>query len=85
MRVGQTLAAQTEQGGKATALEAPLYSLSSYRCLSAATTLGSASVVVSPSVRPSATSRSSRRMILPLRVLGSSAAKEEGGDRKSVV
>src|SRR5262245_31140041 len=36
------------------------------------TTVGSASVVVSPSGRFSATSRRRRRMILPLRVLGSS-------------
>ena len=36
------------------------------------TTPASASVVVSPRSRPSATSRSSRRMILPLRVLGRS-------------
>ena len=35
---------------------------------------GSASVVVSPSALPSAMSRSSRRMILPDRVLGRSAA-----------
>ena len=35
-------------------------------------TLGSSNVEVSPSSRPSATSRSSRRMILPLRVFGSS-------------
>ena len=39
---------------------------------SSATTLESASVVVSPSIRPSAMSRNSRRMILPLRVFGSS-------------
>ena len=38
----------------------------------ASNTLGSTSVDVSPSSRPSATSRSSRRMILPLRVFGSS-------------
>src|SRR5215475_7683184 len=50
------------------------YSLSSYCCLRVATTVGSARVVVSPRARPSATSRSSRRMILPLRVLGNSAA-----------
>ena len=37
-------------------------------------TLGSASVVVSPSARPSAMSRSNRRMIFPERVLGRSAA-----------
>ena len=36
----------------------------------ASNTLGSTSVDVSPSSRPSATSRSSRRMILPLRVFG---------------
>jgi hypothetical protein len=35
-------------------------------------TLGSSNVEVSPSSRPSATSRSNRRMILPLRVFGSS-------------
>jgi hypothetical protein len=45
---------------------------SSTFCASAAITVGSLSVVTSPSSRPSATSRSSRRMILPLRVLGSS-------------
>ena len=39
------------------------------------TTPGSASVVVSPRSRPSATSRSRRRMILPLRVLGRSSVK----------
>ena len=38
----------------------------------ASNTLGSTNVDVSPSSRPSATSRSSRRMILPLRVFGSS-------------
>ena len=38
----------------------------------ASNTLGSTNVEVSPRSRPSATSRSSRRMILPLRVLGSS-------------
>ena len=38
----------------------------------ASNTLGSNRVDVSPSSRPSATSRSSRRMILPLRVFGSS-------------
>ena len=38
----------------------------------ASNTLGSSSVDVSPNSRFSATSRSSRRMILPLRVLGSS-------------
>ena len=38
----------------------------------ASNTVGSTNVDVSPSSRPSATSRSSRRMILPLRVLGSS-------------
>src|ERR1700734_3368287 len=40
--------------------------------LMALTTVGSSSVVTSPSGRSSATSRRSRRMILPLRVLGSS-------------
>src|SRR5207248_3226095 len=39
------------------------------------TTLGSARVVVSPRSRPSATSFSRRRMILPLRVLGRSSVK----------
>ena len=39
------------------------------------TTAGSAKVVVSPRARPSATSRSRRRIILPLRVLGNSAVK----------
>ena len=38
----------------------------------ASNTLGSTNVDVSPSSRPSATSRSRRRMILPLRVFGSS-------------
>src|SRR5262249_4883203 len=42
------------------------------RCLISSTTAGSASVVVSPSGRFSATSRSKRRMILPLLVFGSS-------------
>ena len=42
------------------------------RSRSSATTLESARVVVSPSIRPSAMSRNNRRMILPLRVLGSS-------------
>ena len=37
------------------------------------TTVGSASVVVSPSALSSATSRSSRRMILPDRVFGRSS------------
>ena len=45
------------------------------RACSSATTVGSARVVVSPSGRFSATSRSSRRMILPLRVFGSSGVK----------
>ena len=40
--------------------------------LMALTTVGSSRVVTSPRSRCSATSRSSRRMILPLRVLGSS-------------
>ena len=39
------------------------------------TTVASASVVVSPRLRPSATSRSRRRMILPLRVFGSSGVR----------
>jgi hypothetical protein len=42
----------------------------SYSPLSLATTLGSASVVVSPRARPSAMSLRRRRMILPERVLG---------------
>ena len=46
-----------------------------YSLRSASTTAGSASVVVSPSARPSAMSRSRRRMILPERVLGRSAVK----------
>ena len=40
-----------------------------------ATTSGSRSVVTSPSARPSAMSRSSRRMILPERVFGRSSAQ----------
>jgi hypothetical protein len=40
--------------------------------LISSTTVGSASVVVSPSWRLFATSRRRRRMILPLRVFGSS-------------
>ena len=44
------------------------------RCNSS-TTLASAKVVVSPRLRPSATSRKSRRMILPLRVFGKSGVK----------
>ena len=47
----------------------------SARVLISSTTAGSASVVVSPSGRWSATSRSRRRMILPLRVFGSSGVK----------
>src|SRR5262249_62291720 len=50
-------------------------SLPSYCSLICATTAGSSSVVVSPSTRPSAISRSSRRMILAERVLGSSVVK----------
>ena len=42
---------------------------------SSSTTVASASVVVSPRLRPSATSRSRRRMILPLRVFGRSGVK----------
>ena len=42
---------------------------------SSSTTPASARVVVSPRLRPSATSRSRRRMILPLRVLGRSGVK----------
>ena len=48
---------------------------------SAATTLASASVVVSPRTRPSAMSRSSRRMILPERVFGRSATKKRRSGR----
>src|SRR5262249_18439630 len=48
---------------------------SHYCCLISESTVGSVSVVVSPSTRPSATSRSKRRMIFALRVLGSSAVK----------
>ena len=46
-----------------------------YRALMPSTTAGSASVVVSPSASSSATLRSSRRMILPERVFGSSSVK----------
>ena len=49
-------------------------SFSSYSLFSLETTAGSARVVVSPSALPSAMSRSSRRMILPERVFGRSAA-----------
>ena len=45
------------------------------RRLISSTTAASARVVVSPRSRPSATSRRSRRMILPLRVLGRSSVK----------
>ena len=45
------------------------------RSASSLTTAGSASVVVSPSGRFSATSRSRRRMIFPERVFGSSGVK----------
>ena len=48
---------------------------SSARFLISSTTVASARVVVSPRLRPSATSRSRRRMILPLRVLGSSGVR----------
>src|SRR5207245_10168523 len=48
-------------------------SCSSYFCLRLAMTDGSARVVVSPNALPSATSRRSRRMILPLLVFGRSA------------
>ena len=48
---------------------------SAARRWSSSTTVASASVVVSPRLRPSATSRSRRRMILPLRVLGRSGVK----------
>ena len=63
---------------------APGYDSSdSYLSLSVATTAGSASVVVSPSARPSAMSRRSRRMILPDRVFGSSAEKMMSSGRAS--
>src|SRR6185369_8649395 len=45
------------------------------RSLISSTTVGSASVVVSPSLRFSETSRSSRRMIFPDRVFGNSGVK----------
>jgi hypothetical protein len=45
------------------------------RSSSSETTVGSARVVVSPSAPCSATSRSSRRMIFPERVVGSSGVK----------
>ena len=45
------------------------------RSSSGAITAGSRSVVTSPSARPSAMSRSSRRMILPERVFGRSSAQ----------
>src|SRR4051812_226686 len=48
---------------------------SAARFLISSTTAGSASVVVSPRARPSATSRSKRRMIFPERVFGSSSVK----------
>src|SRR3984957_4278355 len=55
---------------------------SSLACsLSLAMTVGSASVVVSPRTRPSAISRNRRRMILALRVLGSSAVKKISSGR----
>ena len=46
-----------------------------------AITAGSASVVVSPRTRPSAMSRNRRRMIFPLRVLGSSEVKKISSGR----
>jgi len=54
---------------------------SSYCSFSFATTVGSANVVVSPITRPSAMSRSKRRMILPLRVFGNSAANRISSGR----
>src|SRR3990172_3519997 len=63
-RWGLLLPAQPERHPYSSAL--PVFS----RIVS--TTVASASVVVSPSVRPSAMSRRSRRMILPERVLGRS-------------
>ena len=51
---------------------------SSYCSVNFATTAESAKVVMSPIARPSAMSRKSRRMILPLRVFGNSAAKGKG-------
>ena len=48
----------------------PTFHSSSYCSFNFATTVGSARVVVSPSMRPSAMSRSRRFMILPLRVFG---------------
>ena len=54
---------------------------SSYWVLRRATTPGSASVVVSPRTRPSAISRSRRRMIFALRVLGSSDVKKMSSGR----
>src|SRR5207302_10176352 len=56
-------------------------SFSSYWSLSRCTTAGSARVVVSPRARPSAMSLSSRRMILPLRVLGRSAENRMSSGR----
>jgi uncharacterized protein YajQ (UPF0234 family) len=49
--------------------------VSEARFCNSVTTLASASVVVSPRLRPSATSRSNRRMIFPERVLGRSGVK----------
>ena len=57
------------------------YSSSPYCSLSRLTTAGSASVVVSPSALPSAMSRRRRRMILPDRVLGRSAAQIRSSGR----
>src|SRR5579862_8030128 len=58
--------------GKGLGDELPYPSELSYCSLICATTVGSSSVVVSPSTRPSAMSRNKRRMILALRVLGNS-------------
>ena len=69
-----------ELGAQMPVLSSRLLSLRTVS-LSRATTLGSASVVVSPSARPSAMSLSSRRMILPLRVLGRSAEKRMSSGR----
>ena len=73
-------AARTSRGRRArppTAAPAPLRpSARAATCsLSCSITAGSRSVVTSPSSRPSAMSRSSRRMILPERVLGRSSAQ----------
>ena len=71
---GRTIAQANSQEPAVRGCRKPRARYSSYACFSVATTAGSASVLVSPSARPSAMSRSRRRMILPLRVFGSSAA-----------